>query len=556
MSAPAPWHRLYSAGVDPYLDAPQTSVLALFQATVTEAPDAPAIHYFGATMSRAELFALSRRIATVLRGDGIGTGTRVGVCLQNTPFFPAALFAIWGLGAIAVPLSPMLRPKELGPMLADSGVQALIAHPAMRSVIDEVSADLDQTLARHWVDPRDLAGDLPLPFIIDDNVADEGLLLECKAAAGELELQPPEPGSVAVLTYTSGTTGPSKGSMSTHRNLAYQAVAGEQWCELDETSAVLTIAPLFHITGMGLHVALALANGHPMVMTYRFEPATVLNLIDRYEPSYAVGAISAFIALMDCRPTSGPTLAKLKQVFSGGAPVPAEVVERFRSASSRYIHNIYGLTESTSACIGVPLGATAPIDPRSGALSIGVPMGGTTVTIVDDSGRPVPAGSEGEIVVLGPQLARGYWNRPTETAHAFQADGLHTGDIGIMDVDGWVYVVDRKKDIVVVSGYKVWPRDVEDVLYRHPAVKEAAVIGRPDSYRGETLHAFISIRPGESVTRAELDALCRQHLSAYKVPSDYFVMDELPKTATNKIMRRKLRDGAEDADDLAEARPL
>lgn len=554
MNAALPWHRLYSPGVDPYLDAPKTSVLALFMDTAAAAPEKTAIHYFGRSLSRGELLELSRRMAVVFTRAGVAAGDRIGICLQNTPLFPAALLAGWGLGASAVPMSPMLRPKELQPMLVDSGVRVLLAHPAMRSVIDEVRPHLAHDLTVFWVDPRDLSGEMPIPFLTDDSVEDGYLLAEIERADDDnLMLQPPEPGAVALLTYTSGTTGPSKGSMSTHMNLAYEAVGGAQWFEFDESSSVLTIAPLFHITGTGLHVALALGNGCPMVMTYRFEPASVLDLIDRYEPSFTVGAISAFIALMDCRPDSGTTLRKLKQVFSGGAPVPAELVERFSGLTSRYLHNIYGLTESTSACIGVPLGATAPVDQRSGALSIGVPMGGTQVTIIDDQGQPLPAGSEGEIVVKGPQLSLGYWQRPEETALTFQPDGLHTGDIGVMDAEGWVYLVDRKKDIVVVSGYKVWPRDVEDVLYRHPAVKEAAVIGRPDSYRGETLHAYVSLRPGATVTRAELHGLCREYLSAYKVPTVFFIMADLPKTATNKIMRRKLRDGA---DDLGDARPL
>jgi long-chain acyl-CoA synthetase len=360
-------------------------------------------------------------------------------------------------------------------------------------------------------------------------------------AVDALELRHPEPTDIALLTYTSGTTGPSKGAMSTHANLAYQVVSGTQWYGLDEHSSVLTVAPLFHITGLALHAALALGGGYPLVLTYRFEPGAVLDLIDRYEPTYAIGAITAFIALLDARPESGTTLGKLTTVFSGGAPVPSEVVDRFRAATGRYIHNIYGLTETTSACIGTPLGAIAPVDKASGALSVGVPMGGTTVTIVDDSGHPLPAGEIGEIVVSGPQVDVGYWQRPDETSHAFRSDGVHTGDVGVMDADGWVYVVDRKKDLVVVSGYKVWPRDVEDVLYRHPAVKEAAVVGRPDSYRGETLHAYISLRGGQHATPAELRTLCREHLSAYKVPTEYHFVDELPKTTTGKIMRRNLR---------------
>jgi long-chain acyl-CoA synthetase len=542
-SADRPWYELYPPGVEHDLQAPDESVLALFLRTVDADPTAPAAHYFGRTISRGELADLAQRLAAVLRAEGIERGDRVAVSLQNTPVFAAALLAVWGVGGAVVPINPMLRPDELTPMLADSGARLLIAHPAMREVLTAVQERLEAPLATLWSDPADLAGDMPLPFPANVAVpdADRAVLAACEQASPG-DLFRPEQGDIALITYTSGTTGPSKGAMSTHANLAFQVPNGAQWCGCDDTTSVLTVAPLFHITGLGLHAALALGSGYPMVLTYRFEPKTVLDLIDRYEPTLAIGAITAFIALLEARPDSGTTLALLKTLYSGGAPVPSEVVERFQRASSRYIHNIYGLTETTSACIGVPLGADAPIEKRSGALSVGVPMGGATVTIVDDGGNRVPAGDEGEIVVSGPQVDAGYWNKPEETAKAFQADGVHTGDIGVMDEQGWVYVVDRKKDLVVVSGYKVWPRDVEDVLYRHPAVKEAAVIGRPDSYRGETLHAYVSVRADTAVTADELKALCREHLSAYKVPTEFFFVDEIPKTPTGKILRRTLRD--------------
>jgi long-chain acyl-CoA synthetase len=545
-STTAPWHKLYAPGVEPHLTAPQTSTLAMFLATVATEPDAAALLYFGRTLSRRELATLSAKIATVLRRSGVCAGDRVAICLQNTPVFAAGLLAVWGLGGTVVPMNPMLRPDELTPMLSDCGARILLAHPAMADVIGNTWPRLAEPPAVLWSDPSELAGDLPMPFGPRTPVPPEGrsLLAEAEGVDEPDELRPPAPSDIALLTYTSGTTGPSKGAMSTHANLAYQIVSGSQWYALDEHSSVLSVAPLFHITGLGLHAALALGGGFPLVLTYRFEAATVLDLIDRYEPTYAVGAITAFIALLDSRPDCGPILAKLTTVYSGGAPVPAEVVARFQQASGRYIHNIYGLTETTSACIGTPLGSTAPVDERSGALSVGVPMGGTTVTIVDDAGQPVPAGAEGEIVVSGPQVDAGCWHRPEETEKAFRVDGVHTGDVGVMDPDGWVYVVDRKKDLIVVSGYKVWPREVEDVLYRHPAVREAAVVGRPDAYRGETLHAYVSVRRGQRVTAGELRALCREHLSAYKVPAQYLFVDELPKTTTGKMMRRTLRDQA------------
>jgi long-chain acyl-CoA synthetase len=539
-----PWQQLYSPGVDPGLVAPTASVLEMFLDSVRVSPTSPALHYFGRTTSRTELDELGRRIALVLERSGVGPGDRVAISLQNTPMFAATLLATWGLGACVVPINPMLRPGELAPMLDDSGAVAMIAHPAMQDVIRTVRDGLDRRLTCFWSDPDELAGDLPLPFASDVELegGERLLLTECEALrADDFTWALPAGEDKALITYTSGTTGPSKGAISSHANIAYQAVSCDQWLLCDDETSVLTIAPLFHITGLGVHLALALAGGYPLVLTYRFEPATVLRLIEKYRPTFAVGAITAFISMLDNSPESGDVLSLLKVVYSGGAPVPAQVVERFEQASKRYIHNIYGLTESTSACIAVPLGATAPIDEHSGALSVGVPMGGTTVTIVDDNGELAPAGTEGEIVIAGPQVCVGYWNRPEETANAFRADGVHTGDIGIMNETGWVYIVDRKKDLVVVSGYKVWPRDVEDVLYRHPSVKEAAVVGKPDDYRGETLHAFVSLRRGATFDADELRTWCREHLSAYKVPTEYFLVEDLPKTTTGKILRRSLR---------------
>lgn len=540
---PAPWQSLYTPGVDSDLKAPDETTLDMFLASVERSPEAPALHYFGRTVDRADLATLSGRIATVLQRDGVGAGDRVAVSLQNTPLFPATVLAVWALGASIVPINPMLRPDELAPMLADSGARAMIAHPAMYDVIVEVRGRLDYRLSCWWSDPSDLAGALPLPFPGEHPVG-EGetfLLPACAQVDEDFTWVRPKPSDVALLTYTSGTTGPSKGAISTHSNVAFQALNYTQWFACGEKTSVLTVAPLFHITGLGTHLALALAGGFPLVMTYRFEPTTMLTLIEVYEPSFAIGAITAFISMLDSDPDSGAILSLISTIYSGGAPVPSQVVERFEAATSRYIHNIYGLTETTSACIGVPLGSIAPVDEGSGALSVGVPMGGTTVTIVGDDGLPVPAGSQGEIVVAGPQVAAGYWNKADETTEAFRPDGMYTGDVGVMDEQGWVYVVDRKKDLVVVSGYKVWPRDVEDVLYRHPAVREAAVVGKPDDYRGETLHAFISVRAGQTVTQEELKAWCRELLSAYKVPTEYFFVEELPKTPTGKILRRSLR---------------
>jgi long-chain acyl-CoA synthetase len=279
-----------------------------------------------------------------------------------------------------------------------------------------------------------------------------------------------------------------------------------------------------------------------MVLTYRFEPATVLGLMERYRPTFTVGAITAYIALADRAEPGNEAMAAMSNAFSGGAPVAQSVVDRYERDFGVYVHNIYGLTESTSACIGVPRGQRAPVDEASGALAIGVPMPGANVCVVDESGAEVPPGTAGELVVRGPMVGTGYWNRADETTNAFRPLGLHTGDVGVMDEQGWVFIVDRKKDLLVVSGYKVWPREVEDVLYLHPAVREAAVVGRPDEYQGESVQAFVALRSGQTATAEELREHCRKNLSAYKCPRTIEFLDDLPKTATGKILRRELKE--------------
>jgi long-chain acyl-CoA synthetase len=324
-----------------------------------------------------------------------------------------------------------------------------------------------------------------------------------------------------LLVYTSGTTGPSKGATLTHANIGYHAVVTPIWLGLDAADSVLTVAPFFHITGLGMH------------------------LIEHYTPRFTVGTITAYIALAEhaasAEEGARTALSGMSSAISGGAAVPAAVVDRYEREFGVYIRNGYGLTETASACVIVPFGQRAPVDPGSGATSIGRPLPGVSVSIVADDGSDALPGTGGEVVVRGPQVGTGYWNRPEETANAFQSDGLHTGDIGMIDEDGWIYLVDRKKDLIVVSGYKVWPRDVEDVLYRHPSVTEVAVIGVPDDYRGESVHAFVSLRPGHGVTPEELNRHCRKFLSAYKCPRHYEIVPGLPKSASGKILRRLLR---------------
>jgi long-chain acyl-CoA synthetase len=333
--------------------------------------------------------------------------------------------------------------------------------------------------------------------------------------------------------------------MNTHRNVVFNARTYRDWVGLTTEDSVLGVAPLFHITGVVAHTAVCLLVPMPLVLAYRFEPNVVLDAIREHRPTFTAGSITVFIALMNTEGATKEDLASLTKIYSGGAPIPPSTVKAFADHFGHYIHNIYGLTETTSPSHGVPLGGEAPVDEASGALSVGVPTFSTVVRIMRDDGSDADVGEVGEIVTRGPQVVPGYWNKPEETQNALRApDGsveLKTGDVGYMDEQGWFYVVDRKKDQINAGGYKVWPREVEDVLYEHPAVREAAVVGVPDEYRGETVKAFVSVRPGQNVEPDELIAFCKQRMSAYKYPRQVELMDEIPKTVTGKLLRRALR---------------
>ncbi len=277
------------------------------------------------------------------------------------------------------------------------------------------------------------------------------------------------------------------------------------------------------------------------VLAYRFEPQVVLDAFVEHRPAFTIGAITAFSALLDAPGFGKEAFESSTSVYSGGAAISPAAERGFLEATGKQVHDAYGLTETTSPMTVTPFGSPSPVDPDSGALSVGVPAPNTVVRIQGDDGTDLPLGEVGEIVAEGPQVVAGYWGKPEETAAGLPGGALRSGDVGFMDPQGWVFIVDRKKDMINASGYKVWPREVEDVLAEHPAVRESAVVGVPDERRGETVKAFVSLRPGASATEEELIAHCRERMAAYKYPRSVVLLDELPKTVTGKILRRELR---------------
>jgi long-chain acyl-CoA synthetase len=546
-----PWLGLYQPGQPADITPSYGDALAMWHggAGSGAAAGRPFLYYFDTAVTGATVEADSDALAVALAAGGLGRGDRVALFLQNVPQFVIAMLAAWKLGAIAVPVNPMLKERELRYQLADSGARALISlQDLWNSIAARAVAGTAVTLAvtTSPLDYLDQPPPAPLAGVAraaTTGAADFGALVRAHRGKRPAPVTL-GPDDVALLTYTSGTTGDPKGAMNTHGNVVFNSCTLRDWMSLTERDVVLGGAPLFHITGLIAHVAVGMLVPMPVVLGYRFEPATIIALAERYRCTFTLMAITAFTALANDPAAAGADLSSLTKAYSGGAPIAPSMVERFEREVGPYIHNIYGLTETTSPSHAVPFGRRAPVDPASGALSVGVPVFSTVARILDDTGNELPPGAVGEIATRGPMVVPGYWNRPDATEQTLPGGELRTGDVGFMDRDGWFYLVDRKKDMIVASGYKVWPREVEDTLARHPAVREAAVVGVPDAYRGETVWAYVSLRPGAAATPEELTAFCRAELAAYKYPRHLEILPELPKTPTGKLLRRELRQRA------------
>jgi len=518
-----PWLKNYPEHVPHDLVIGSDTALGDFKASAARKPDAPAVYYFEDVITYGDIDQQSDCLAAAFNDMGLKKADRIIVDLQNVPQFLIATYAAWKLGAIVVPLNPMYKEKELLYFCRDSGA-------ALFFTLDEIAAGLDLSFLKQ-TSVQQVITTSALDMLSPHNKP-PGLLSDLKriSVPGALSLQDvlrdfknktvTDPGltpdDVAYLTYTSGTTGPPKGAMNTHG------------------------------TGEVAHLAIAALAGIPVILCYRFDAAETLRLIERWKATMTVGSITVYIAMMNHADINTRDLSSLVKAYSGGAPVSEAIVTQFEKITGRYIYNAYGMTETNSPSHLVPLGKRAPVDADSGALAVGLPVPNCVMKIMDleaDS-KALAAGEIGEIVDSGPIVVPGYWQKPEETRHAIRDGWLYTGDVGKMDEDGWFYVVDRKKDMIVAAGYKVWPRDVEDVIYQHPAVKETAVIGVPDSYRGETVKAFIALKDGmqDSVTEAEIISFCKDRMAAYKYPRQVEFVSDIPKTLTGKFLRRRLRE--------------
>ena len=527
-------------------EAVPDSLVAAWKARVARNPEGIALRFFDGALSAREVDAASDALAAAFEARDTGRGDRVGVYLQNVPQYALVLLALWKLGATALGLNPMYRRQELRRIIDDSGAVGVVCadadvHETLGTLAGSTVRWLISTSALDYQSRND-----PRVFATTERhaPAPDGDLV---ALIGEFEGRGPSPveltrDDVAFLTYTSGTTGPPKGAMNTHGNVLSVVATCAPWMGVSDGDVVFAMAPLFHITGAVVNATISLLTDTTLVLAGRFHPEVALEAFAEHGVTYTIGSITAYNAIYEL-PQAGPEhFASAKALYSGGAPIPPATVERFEERFGVYLHNGYGMTETTSAVIAVPPGERAPVHLPSGTLSIGKPLPHLTVRVVDPHGEPVPSREQGELELSGPQVVPGYWDKPEATRLTMPEGRLRTGDVAVIDEQGWVYLVDRLKDQINVSGYKVWPREVEDALYEHPSVLEAAVVGRPDAYRGETVVAYVSLKAGLNATADELIAFSRDRLAAYKCPRTIHFIADLPKTQSGKIRRAQLRD--------------
>ena len=497
----------------------------MLRESATTAPDKDFLRFPSGSLSYAEVDQRSGRVAVALRERGLRPGAKVAVQLANVPEFVIAYFGILKAGLTMVPLNPLLKAAEIAYHLGDSDTEVIIAHD---TAAEEVSAALKEVPGVGAVVVGEFA-----PEAWPEGTAAFDALLE---PDDDGDLWPGAADDTAVLLYTSGTTGRPKGAELSHFQLYMTATLGSERFGAEPDDVALAVLPFFHVYGLSSILNASTRHGRTISVVPRFEVAAVLEAIQRDRVTIMAGVPTMYHALAYAD-TTGYDTSSLRIGSSGGAAIPEEVLRRFEEKYGIPVLEGYGLSESASTTTVNP-GA----DNRK-VLSIGTPLWGVQLRIVDDADRPLPTGQVGEIVLRGHNITKGYYKRPEETAQAFRGGWFHTGDLGYVDDDGFVFVVDRKKDLVIRGGYNVYPREVEELLYRHPAIAEAAVIGEPDERLGEEIVAVVSLKPGARAEPAEIVAWAKERIAAYKYPRRVRIVDALPKGPTGKITKLELRSG-------------
>lgn len=520
-----PWLKHVVEGSPKEIEIPEISLPQLFNETVAKYASHTAITFFNQTYTYTQLDKAMKRVASSFKKIGVRKGHRVALMLPNCPQYPISYYAALSCGATIVQINPMYKSTELLHVLNDSEAEVLIA-------LDQLLPGVQEIIAK-----TSIKSTITVSFEGDCEFNE--LLKDDGDTIPHVPINPKE--DLAVLQYTGGTTGRSKGAMLTHYNLVANTMQSAA-TSIGKTKLgkerVLAISPLFHVYGMTSAMNLTFYNGGNLILVSKFNVEEVVKTIEETRPTIFPGVPTMYIALLNHYKKEKFDLSCLTTCTSGSAPLPIEVINHFNDISGTKVAEGFGLSEAS------PVTHRNPVSGLQKTGSIGIPIQNTDAKIVDQAlgGESLPIGEVGELVVKGPQIMKGYWQMPEETKHVLRKGWLYTGDLAKMDQDGFFYIVGRKKEMIIASGYNVYPIEIEDVIYSHPKVLEAAIIGVPDKYRGETIKAVVVPKESEMLSEAELIQFCRKHLAAYKIPHTVVFVNELPKTAVGKILKRVLKE--------------
>ncbi|KOF11741.1 long-chain fatty acid--CoA ligase [Planococcus glaciei] len=547
-----PWLAHYPPEVPHTLSYPSMPVQEYLTHAYEKFPDKVAIHFLGKDITYHELYDSSKRFANYLQTLGIKKGDRVSIMLPNCPQAVISFYGVLYAGGVVVMTNPLYTEREIAYQMNDSGAKAIVSldilFPRISKVVKETK--LENVIITGIKDYLPFPKNLVYPMVqkkqygMTVKVEHRGinhLFTEImKVASTEVATTPFDfEEDLALLQYTGGTTGSPKGVMLTHKNLISNATMCDSWLYkgTNGEETIMGIIPLFHVYGLTTVLILSVMQGNRMVLLPKFEPETALKTINKQKPTLFPGAPTLYIGLMNHPDIGKYDLSSIEACLSGSAPLPADVQEKFEKITGGKLVEGYGLTETS------PVTHSNLLWGERVKGSIGMPYPDTDCKIfLPGTTDPVPNGQIGEIAIKGPQVMKGYWKRPEDTAATIVDGWLLTGDLGYMNDEGFFFIVDRKKDMIIAGGFNIYPREIEEVLYEHEAVQECVVAGVPDAYRGETVKAYIVQKEGYNVSEEEFNTYCREHLASFKVPRIYEFRKELPKTAVGKILRRSLVD--------------
>ncbi|MFZ5651637.1 MAG: long-chain-fatty-acid--CoA ligase [Bacillota bacterium] len=544
------WIKSYPENVRPNIEYPDTSLNTNLDQSARNYPQRTATVFMGGKLTYSQLKNQVDRLARALSDRGIKKGDRIALMLPNVPQMIISYYAALRLGAVAVGVNPMYTERELAHQLKDSQSETLIFLDMLAPKVLKVAP---QTPVKRLI-ATGIKDYLPFPknILYPFKAKKAGQWAEIPAGSGVLDFKtllngaPPSPPGVevkaedlAVLQYTGGTTGLSKGAMLTHRNLVANVLQLGEWDTERKVGqeTYLCVLPFFHSFGMTVCMNVGIYSAATLVLVPRFDLKMVLEHIHKYKVNLFPGTPTIYVAIISSPDLKSYDLTSLRACLSGGAPLPLEVQVKFQELTGSKLVEGYGLSETS------PVTHANRFDAKAEG-SIGLPMPDTLCKIVDSENgeTELPVGEVGEICVQGPQVMKGYWNKPEENEKVIRDGWFYTGDIGRMDERGMAFIVDRKKELIIAGGYNIYPREVEEVLYEHPKIMEAAVAGVADPYRGETVKAFIVLKEGQTATDQEIIAFCKERLAAYKVPKLVEFKTELPKTMVGKILKRVLKE--------------